>query len=407
MTDQLRNPDTAIAPVDAPTHDDLVARAAVLREQLAQDAAETDRNRRLTDRSIEGITHAGLLRLMTPKRLGGYEADIRTVLDVTTEIGRGCGSSAWVTGVLNSGNFMIGLFPDQAREDVFAGNADARAALVLVVPKTVAKRVDGGVRLTAKWPYASGSLHCDWAALNVPVDVGEDQPVLHTALVPMSDLQVEDTWLVTGMRGTGSNTIVAEDVFVPEHRLLPFMPAMEGERPYAHDDEPLYRSSVSGVLQVFLLGSMIGAASTALEYVLEKAPKRSIASSTYAAQQDSVPFQIDVAEASTMIDTAQFHATRIADTVDRAARFGEPMDVQTRARLRMDAAHAAQRSREAIDLLMTAHGTSAFAEFSPLQRIWRDVSMGSRHGGFGSRIPQEVYGRALLGQDPRATSYLL
>jgi 3-hydroxy-9,10-secoandrosta-1,3,5(10)-triene-9,17-dione monooxygenase len=407
MTDQLRNPDTAIAPVDAPTHDDLVARAAVLREQLAQDAAETDRNRRLTDRSIEGITHAGLLRLMTPKCLGGYESDIRTVLDVTTEIGRGCGSSAWVTGVLNSGNFMIGLFPDQAREDVFAGNADAHAALVLVVPKTVAKRVDGGVRLTAKWPYASGSLHCDWAALNVPVDVGEDQPVLHTALVPMSDVQVEDTWLVTGMRGTGSNTIVAEDVFVPEHRLLPFMPAMEGERPHAHADEPLYRSSVSGVLQVFLLGSMIGAAQTALEYVLEKAPKRLIASSTYAAQQDSVPFQIDVAEASTMIDTAQFHATRIADTVDRAARFGEPMDVRTRARLRMDAAHAAQRSREAIDLLMTAHGTSAFAEFSPLQRIWRDVSMGSRHGGFGSRIPQEVYGRALLGQDPRATSYLL
>lgn len=407
MTDQLRNPDTMIAPVDAPTHDDLVARAAVLREQLAEDAAETDRNRRLTDRSIEGITHGGLLRLMTPKRLGGYETDIRTVLDVTTEIGRGCGSSAWVTGVLNSGNFMIGLFPDQAREDVFADNADARAALVLVVPKTVGKRADGGVRLTAKWPYASGSLHCDWAALNVPVDVGGDQPVLHTALVPMSDLQVEDTWLVTGMRGTGSNTIVAEDVFVPEHRLLPFMPAMEGERPYERAGEPLYRSSVSGVLQVFLLGSMIGAARTALEYVLEKAPKRSIASSTYAAQQDSVPFQIDVAEAATMIDTAQFHATRIADTVDRAARLGEPMDVRTRARLRMDAAHAAQRSREAIDLLMTAHGTSAFAEFSPLQRIWRDVSMGSRHGGFGSRIPQEVYGRALLGQDPRATSYLL
>jgi alkylation response protein AidB-like acyl-CoA dehydrogenase len=406
MTDQLRNPD-AIAPVETPGHDDLVARAAVLREQLAQDAAETDRNRRLTDRSIDGITHAGLLRLMTPKRFGGYETDVRTVLDVTTEIGRGCGSSAWVTGVLNSGNFMIGQFPDQAREDVFAGNADACAALVLVVPKTVATHVDGGVRITAKWPYASGSLHCDWAALNVPVDVGGAQPVLHTALVPMSELQVEDTWLVTGMRGTGSNTIVAEDVFVPEHRLLPFLPAMEGERPHAHPDEPLYRSSVSGVLQVFLLGSMIGAARTALEYVLAKAPKRAIASSTYAAQQDSVPFQIDVAEAATMIDTAQLHATRIADTVDRAARLGDVMDVPTRARLRMDAAHTAQRSREAIDLLMTAHGTSAFAEFSPLQRIWRDVSMGSRHGGFGARIPQEVYGRALLRQDPRATSYLL
>jgi alkylation response protein AidB-like acyl-CoA dehydrogenase len=407
MTDQSRSSGTAIAATEVPTHDDLLARAAALREQLSEDAAETDRARRLTDRSIDGITRAGLIRLMTPKRLGGYETDVRTVLDVTTEIGRGCGSSAWVTGVLNSGNFMVGLFSDEAREDVFLTDPDARTALVLVVPKTVAEPADGGVRITAKWPYASGSLHCEWAAVNVPVEVGGDAPVLHTALIPMSDLDVEDTWLVTGMRGTGSNTVVADDVFVPEHRLLPFLPAMEGERVHAHTDEPLYRSSVSGVLQVFLLGSMIGAARTALAHVLDKAPKRAIASSTYSSQQDSVPFQVDVAEAATMIDTALFHATRIADTVDRAARLGEPMDVPTRARMRMDAAHTAQRSREAVDLLMTAHGTSAFAEFSPLQRIWRDVSMGSRHGGFGARIPQEVYGRALLGKDPRETSYLL
>jgi len=386
-----------------PAHDELVERAAALREQLWEDAAETDKNRRLPDRGITAITDAGLIRLMTPKRLGGYETDVRNVLDVTTELGRGCGSSAWVTGVLNSGNFMAGLFPDRARDDVWGDNPDARTALMLVASPTAASEpVDGGLLVSGEWGYASGSLHCDWVAMLVPV--GDER---HMVLAPMSELSVKDTWFVTGMRGTGSNTVLADKVFVPRHRTMPYMPVVEGERFTPRPDEPLYRSSVSGVLQVFLLGAMIGEAQAALAHVLEKAPRRAIASSTYKAQTDSVPFQIDVADAATLIDTARFHATRIADTVDRAARLDEPLDVPARARMRMDAANTARKCREAVDLLMTAHGTSAFAEFSPLQRIWRNISMGSRHGGFGARIPEEVYGKALLGQDPRQTSYLL
>jgi 3-hydroxy-9,10-secoandrosta-1,3,5(10)-triene-9,17-dione monooxygenase len=406
-TNQSQRSAVGTGPAQAPTHAELVARAAALRDQLCEDAPEADRNRRLTERSIGGITDAGLTRLMTPKRLSGYETDVRTVLDVTTEIGRGCGASAWVTGVLNSGNFMVGLFPDQAREDVWRDNPDARTALVLVAPTAFVERVDGGLRVTGKWGYASGSLHCEWIALLVRMDSEQGESEMHMVLVPMHEMRVEDTWFVTGMRGTGSNTVVADEVFVPQHRVMPYMPAVNGERLAPHADEPLYRSSVSGVLQVFLLGSMIGEAQAALSYVLDKAPKRTIASSTYTSQTQSVAFQIDVAEASTMIDTAHLHASRIADTVDRCAMLGEMLDIPARGRLRMDAAHTAQRCRDAIDLLMTAHGTSAFAEVSPLQRIWRDVSMGSRHAGFGARIPQEVYGRALVGLDPRQTSYLL
>jgi alkylation response protein AidB-like acyl-CoA dehydrogenase len=196
-------------------------------------------------------------------------------------------------------------------------------------------------------------------------------------------------------------------VLVPYHRVQPYGPIVDGEHPHDRADEPLYRTLLSGVLQAFLLGSMIGGARAALEVVIAKAPKRSIASSTYTSQTQSVAFQIDVAEAATLVDTAELHARRIADVVDGAARGGTPLTTEDRARLRMDAAHVTRCCREALDLLMTAHGTSAFAEVSPLQRIWRDLNVGSRHGGFGSRIPQEVYGKALLGLDPRQTSYLL
>lgn len=405
MTDQHPGAAATIAP-DVPTHDDLVTRAAELRETLWADAPEADRQRQLTERCVAEISDAGLTRLMTAKRFGGFETDVRTVLDVVTELGHGCGSSAWVTAVYNSGNFMVGQFPDEARSEVWADNPGARVALVLAPPKASVKKVDGGIVMTGTWGYASGSLHSDWIGLVVPVPA-EDRPVPHLALVPMSDLTVKDTWLVTGMRGTGSNTVVADQVFVPRHRMLPYMPLVDGARFIDHPDEILYRTSVSGVLQVFLLGAMIGEAQAALSYVLEKAPSRAIAASTYTSQTESVAFQIDVAVAATIIDTAQLHAIRVADTVDRAARLGEQLDIPARARLRMDAAHTVRICREAVDLLMTAHGTSAFAEFNPLQRIWRDVSMGSRHGGFGARIPEEVYGRAMLGLDPRETSYLL
>lgn len=403
-----RRPPAGPGPDAAAARDDLVARAAALQPSLWEDAAESDRTRRLTDRGIGQITEAGLMRLMTPRRFGGYEADVRTVLDVTTALGRGCTSSAWVTGVLNSGNFVAGLFPDQARAEVWASGPDTRTALVLVPPAgAAAAPAADGLTVTGKWGYASGSLHCEWIALMVPVDTGSARPDMRLALLPMSDVQVEDTWKVIGMRGTGSNTVVADQVFVPGHRLLPLPALLEGERPHQRTGEPLYRSSVSGVLQVFLLGSMIGACQAALAYVLEKAPRRSIAASTYAHQTDSAPFTVDVAEAAATIDTAQLHAQRLAETVDQHARSGDGQDVPDRARMRMDAAHTVQSCREAVDLLLTAHGASAFAEVSPLQRIWRDIGLGSRHGGFGSRIPQEVYGRALLGQDPRQTSYLL
>jgi len=308
-----------------------------------------------------------------------------------------------VTAVYASGSFVVGQLCDRAREDVFGVDPDARVAMVLVTPTATVRETPDGLVVSGSWGYASGSLHANWIVVLVPVG---DPAIPHLVLLPMADLTLRDTWHVTGLRGTGSGGVVAVDVLVPWHRVQAYGPVLAGEHPHDRPDEPLYRTLLSGVLQVFLLGTLIGGAREALDVVLAKAPKRAIAGSSYTSQTQSVAFQIDVAEATTLIDTAELHARRIAAAVD-AARDGEPLDVIGRARLRMDAAHVTRCCREALDLLMTAHGTSAFAESSPLQRIWRDLNVGSRHGGFGARIPQEVYGKALLGLDPRTTSQLL
>ncbi|MFF6809151.1 acyl-CoA dehydrogenase family protein [Streptomyces sp. NPDC012403] len=390
-----------------PDRAELVGRAAALRDQLWEAADEADRQRRLPEKTIAALTGAGLMRLMTPRRLDGYQADARTVLEVAIEIGRGCCSSGWITGVVSAGNFVVSLFPEQAQNDVWKDNPDARTALVLGRPVTDVEPATDGVVVTGRWPYASGCLHAEWMGGLALVSDGPDKPMVHFALIPMEELTVEDSWHFAGMRGTGSNTVVADRVFVPRHRLLPYLPVLHGETDGVVDPGNPYRNSLTGVFSIGLIGSVIGGAEAAFRYVREQASHRPVAGSTYANQAASPMFQVDLAEAAAKIDTARLLAVSITDRIDHCAATSVNPDLVARARARMESTHVTQLCREAVDLLLTAYGSSAFADSNPLQRIWRDVNVGSRHAGFGMGIPQQVYGRALVGQDPRDISLLV
>ncbi|MBB2911036.1 alkylation response protein AidB-like acyl-CoA dehydrogenase [Streptosporangium becharense] len=407
MLVDTRNDVTETPPGRVPGHAELVARAAGLRADLWADAAESERTRRLTGRVVSGITEAGLTRLMTPRRLGGYQTSIRTLLDVTAELGRGCCSAGWVTGVLNAGNFVVSLFPETAQDEVWGTNPDARTALVLGMPARGVTETDGGVLVTGRWAYASGCRHADWIGVLIAVGGGSGGPVVHFALMRMDEVSVEDTWHFAGMRGTGSDTVVADRVFVPRHRLLPYLPVLNGETDGVVDPSHHYRNSLTGLFSIGLIGSLVGGAEEAFRYVQEKAPTRPAAGSTYANQAESPTLQLDLAAAATKVDSARMLAMGITDRIDRFAAAGENPDLVTRARARMDSTQTGQLCREAVDLLLTAYGSSAFNEANPLQRIWRDVNVGSRHAGFGMGIPQQVYGRALVGGDPREISLLV
>lgn len=385
---------------------ELVGRAAELREELWKNAADSDHARRLPDDLVARVTAAGLIRLLTPRQLGGHETPVRTLLEVCVELGRGCCSTSWVTGVLNVGNFVVSLYPDRTREEVWAGHPDARTALILGAPVRTVEKADGGVRVSGEWPYASGSTHADWIGGLVLADTGTG-PQPHMALMPAADVRIRDTWHFVGMRATGSNTVVAEDLFVPAHRLLPYGPLLTGHTDGLVPADRPYRSSLTGVFMVGLIGSMIGGASAALQYALEHAPTRRVAGSTYASQADSPAAQLGLAEAATQLDTAVLHARRLADSVDDHAKAGENPSLDVRARARMDATHAVQRCRVVVEEIVSVYGSSAFDEANPLQRIWRDVGVGSRHAGFGMGVPQQAYGAALVGRNPRELTMML
>jgi alkylation response protein AidB-like acyl-CoA dehydrogenase len=381
----------------------LILRAREIRPLLQKSAAQTDSLRRLPDDVVRALRDNGLCRLMVPKRCGGYQTSIRTYIEVMAEIGQGCGSSAWVASLVNICEWLAALFPERAQQDVWGPDPDAWIAGSLA-PNGLAVPVDGGWRVTGRWPWASGSMHAQWVACGIHMENERGEMTnLGLCLMPIADVTVEDTWFMVGMKGTGSNTIAAKDAFVPEHRFLPYPPAFQGQYRTEHVDEPVYRVALVPVTVLILAGSQLGAARAALDYVVAKSQTRGITHTTIQRQADSPGFQMLVADAAMKIDTAFLHALRAADDLDRAADAGRHPDLTERARVRMDTSLVAKYAREAVELLVQAHGTSSMADHNPLQRIWRDVHVASHHAITEWQVNLEVYGKALLGVEPNIT----
>jgi alkylation response protein AidB-like acyl-CoA dehydrogenase len=226
---------------------------------------------------------------------------------------------------------------------------------------------------------------------------------LGLSLMPMTELSIEDTWFMAGMKGTGSNTIVASDVFVPEHRFLPYPLAFEGTYRTEHQDEVVYRSAFVPVTVLILIGAQLGIARAALDHVTAKASTRGITHTNYGKQNESAGFQILFAEAAMKIDTAHLHAFRAADDLDSAAAGGRYPDRTLRSRIRTDTALVAKYCRDAVDLLVSAHGTTSLADWNRMQRLWRDVHVASHHAITEWQVNLEIYGKALLGVEPNIT----
>jgi len=388
---------------DVPSDADLVARIRELQPLLRENAARGEQDRRVVQSSIDALTAAGVLKIAQPKRYGGYQTSMRTMLDVSAAVGEADGGTSWAVTLLNVCAWLTGLYPQQAQDDVWADDPGALVCGVLA-PTAETRRVPGGLRVTGRWFYASGSWHARWAVLGIPV-VDEAGEVIDqgTALIPLSDLEYEETWFVAGMKSTGSNCLIAKDVFVPDHRIMSVPAAIVGHYGTELTDETFYQSALVPILALVLAGPQLGMGREALRIVTEKAAKKPISYTFYTAQTDSVAFQLQLAEAALMIDTAHLHAYRAADDIDQAAAAGVYPDLLARARVRADTGWAIEHITKAIDTLLSAHGAASFAESSALQRLWRDSTVAARHAVILPIVGYEVYGKALLGREDQIT----
>jgi alkylation response protein AidB-like acyl-CoA dehydrogenase len=356
--------------------------------------------RRQADEVVEALTAAGLFRLFTPRRFGGYATSLRTQIDVTEALAEADGSAAWVVGIATGGAWVSAHATERAQEEVFGPDPDVKISGS--ANPAPARWVDGGLRVDGRWAYASGSPHSSWAGVATVVADQHGGPAgAYFCLIPRSDLRLEETWRTVGMRGTGSHTWVGEDVFVPEHRLFALADVTEGS-PRRH--EPLYRLPFAPVAALNQVGTLLGLGRAALDYVLEKATTKPMQHTYFARQSESVAVQVQTAEAALKLQTARLHTHRVADELDAAAINGTVLAYPDRALIRAQLGYAVQQVLEAIQIMLNVHGSGGFAETSPLQQIWRDANTGGRHAGFNTAVGYEVFGKALLGVADRITA---
>jgi alkylation response protein AidB-like acyl-CoA dehydrogenase len=381
------------------TNAELVGRARALRPLLAAAGEQGAEERRVPDKCVQALTEAGLFKVMVPRRYGGHEGTIRTLLEVSSAVAEGDGAAGWVVSLAGVCAWMTSLFPGQAQDEVFGADADA-VVCGSGSPLGSATPVEDGWLLSGTWSYISGSTHAGWAVLGFLTPGVAGQPGEYgMALVPMSELTLTDTWFTSGMRATGSNTLTAESVFIPRHRVLPGAAIATSEYLTEFKDEVSYRAALFPFATLVLVGPLLGIGRAALEHVRTAAATKGIAGTMIARQADSAGVQLQLAEAALRIDTAHLHAFRAADDIEaHAVRRAHP-ELEVRTRIRADASWAAQQLVGAVTTLVNAHGSGAFALASPLHRMFQDLSVGARHAMITPGVSLELYGKTLLGAE--------
>jgi alkylation response protein AidB-like acyl-CoA dehydrogenase len=384
---------------DVPTREEMVRRAAELAPVLRKNAAWSYENRRLHEETIEALADAGIFKLRTPSRYGGYEAPTRTLVDVAAELGRADGSTAWVASVYWIPTWMAGLFPDEVQDEVFA-TPDVRVCGTLS-PSAMAAPGDGGIVVNGKWGFISGALHSQWQeiiAILIP-EAGEPYPVM--ALVPMSDLLIVDDWHTWGLRGTGSVATVAQEVFVPAERVLPLPAVLAGQiASKLNANSPAYRSPLLPVASASSVGSVLGMARGAMDAFHKRLPDRKITYTSYESQREAPLTHLQIAEATMAVDEAEFHARRLAALVDTKGADGTPWKLEERAVARADLGQVCRLAKQAADTLAAASGGSSIYASVPIQRITHDIQAVALHALMHPDTNAELYGRVLCGLEP-------
>jgi 3-hydroxy-9,10-secoandrosta-1,3,5(10)-triene-9,17-dione monooxygenase len=401
MPVSAKEPAVAAPASDALSHDELVTRATALIPQLRERVGEAEKLRKMPPGNVEAVRRAGLFRVLQARRYGGHQQSLRTHIDTIATIGQGCGSTAWCMGVIQAHSWLMAHFPQPAQEETFGANPDALISAV-ISPRGQAKPAKGGYVLNGVWPFGSGSQYADWLFLGAAILDGKGEVVDEAdLLVPAVDVTIKDDWNVTGLRGTGSCTIVAKDLFVPEHRYVSLRGLIGGKTPgTALHDGTLYKSAGVPVLALALTPCALGIARAALEAFKQRLPGREVAYTEREVQIDMPITHVQAANAATRIDVAEALLYRCADEIAVAAERGEMMEFTKRARVRADCAWAVRQCLEAVEILYLASGGSGIADSSPLGRAWRDLHAVNMHGLLNLETNMELYGRVVLGLKP-------
>ena len=362
------------------SYDEAISRARALVPALRERAEPSESDRAMPPETIRDLHESGIIRALQPRRWGGMELDYVAYVDLPLEIARGCASTSWNLANLMMHHWLLASYDERAQQEVWGENPDALIAAAIAYPQGRGRKVDGGFVIEGRWNFSSSVDVADWNMLAVTVRDGESIVDHRMCVVPKSRYEIVDDWHVLGMRATASMTVVAKDVFVPEHRALCMYDVRGGnDFPGAHlTANPLYRIPLSAMGAHGIGGTAIGNAQAALERTISLVQERST-SYTGQRMRDFPLVQLRVSAAAAKIDAARVLIRNDCFEAQEIARAGVVPDYETKLRFKRNLAYAGQLCLEAVDTLHALAGANGIYEKYPLERIFRDAHALSGH----------------------------
>jgi alkylation response protein AidB-like acyl-CoA dehydrogenase len=362
---------------------------------------EAERERRLSPPVLAALYETGLLRMFTPRSLGGLEVDPITRTLVAEEIAGHDATVGWtLCNPLDWAHFCARL-PDEGAEEIYSNGANILIAAQFGRPVT-ATRAQGGYRITGRAPFVSNCYDADWIAMTAMVTGGDQpgeehqgEPEMVMVYFPRGSCQIIDTWHVLGMRGTGSNDISVNDLFVPKARTFPMVPEFA---PGSHYQGPLYRFPLFGVVATSIPPVMLAVARRAIDEVSALAQgKTPVTSSTLLRERASA--QTKVAQAEAVLRSGRLLLYDTLSVAWEATLAGETHSLRQKADLLLAITHAASSATKAVELMYSVAGTSGIRTASPLERYFRDIQV-LKHHTLAAESRYETVGQVYLGLPP-------
>lgn len=357
---------------------------------LRERAQETEDLRKLPDANVKALEDIGFFKLLQPEQWGGLQCDPTDFYEAVRRLASACGSTGWVAGIIGVHNWHLALFDQQAQEDVWGEDTAVRisSSYAPMGAGTVTEAGDGYI-VNGAWNWSSGCDHATWAFLGGPV-IKDGRPVdFGSFLIPRTDYQIDDVWNVVGLRGTGSNTVVVKDVFVPKHRFLSYKAMNDGTAGgYRTNTAPVYKMPWGTIHPTTISAPIVGMAYGAYDAHVEHQGKRVRAAFAGEKAKDDPFAKIRIAEAASDIDAAWRQLSgNVADEY-ALLKAGQEIPFELRARARRDQVRATGRAIASIDRLFEASGATALSNDAPVQRFWRDAHAGRVHA---ANDPERAY----------------
>lgn len=361
---------------------------------IAARSDEIERARRLPLDVVELMKPTGAFRMYVPEDLDGPGVTAWESLEVMEELAYHDGAAGWCSMIGSTTSLMSSSLPHPYAKEIF-GSRDAISG-GFAMPAARATPVEGGLRVSGRWSWGSGTQHCTWVGGGCLVVNEEGKPTPRAdglaspfVFFPRDEVEFIDNWDVSGLSGTGSGDYQVTDLLVPEGRWV----QMGIDEPVRHNS--LSRFSFYGLLACGVAACAMGIGRRAIDELIELADtKQPQGSSKPLGHRSQV--QADVAIAEAKLAAAWSFMNAAITSSWETAEGGAPPTLEQKRQLRLSATHATQTAAEVAELMYKAGGGAAVYKTSPLQRTFRDAFVATQHAMVAPRT-FAMYGRLRLG----------